>query len=228
MMRALLTTGCPMKKLLHAAALTLAAAICGAPAARAADLLAEWPTLQMPPPPHLKPVTVDPASTALFLFDFMNTNCTTQQRPRCVAAVPALKAITDRARAAGMLVAYTLPGGGKIVDPSIAPRDGEVVDQKQGGPDKFLGDDLDQRLKEHGIKTVILCGTSAQGVGLGTGAAAAQRGYFVIYPIDCLPAESAFREAYAAWHMGGGGPPVTTRWVTVTRTDMITFAKPSH
>jgi nicotinamidase-related amidase len=100
---------------------------------------------------------------------------------------------------------------------------GEVVDQKPGGPDKFLGDDLDQRLKSHGIKTVIVCGTSAQGVGIGTGAAAAQRGYYVIYPVDCLLSESAFREAYAAWHMAGGGPPVTTKWVTVTRSDMITF-----
>ena len=46
---------------------------------------------------------------------------------------------------------------------------------------------------------------------------------YVIYPVDCLPSESAFREAYAAWHMAGGGPPVTTKWVTVTRSDMITF-----
>jgi hypothetical protein len=45
----------------------------------------------------------------------------------------------------------------------------------------------------------------------------------VIYPVDCLPSESAFREANAAWHMAGGGPPVTTKWVTVTRTNMITL-----
>src|SRR5262249_11868642 len=139
--------------------------------ASAADLIADWPTIQMPPAPQLKPVTVDPKTTALFLFDFMNTNCNNEQRPRCLEAIPKLKAIIDRARAAGMLLAYTLPGGGKIVDPGIAPRDGEVVDQKQGGPDKFLGDDLDQRLKDHGIKTVILCGTSAQGVGIGTASA---------------------------------------------------------
>lgn len=209
---------------LGAAAFAVAAAISGAPTARAADVIADWPSIQMPPPPQLKPVTVDPKTTALFLFDFMSANCNMQQRPRCVEAVPKLKALMDRARAAGMLVAYTLPGGGKIVDPGIAPRDGEVIDQKQGGPDKFLGDDLDQRLKDHGIKTVILCGTSAQGVGIGTASAAAQRGYYVAYPVDCLPSESAFREAYAAWHMGGGGPPVTTKWVTVTRTDMITIA----
>jgi nicotinamidase-related amidase len=210
-----------IRSCLGAAAIVLAMAIHATTPARATDVIADWPTIQMPPAPTLKAVSVDPRSTALLLFDFMKSNC--GERPRCVAAVPTLKTLHDRARAANMLVAYTLPGGGTIIDPSIAPRAGEVVDQKQGGPDKFLGDDLDQRLKEHGIKTVILCGTSAQGVGLGTGPAAAQRGYRVIYPVDCLPSESAFREAYAAWHMAGGGPPVTTKWVTVTRSDMITF-----
>jgi nicotinamidase-related amidase len=206
---------------LGAASVALASAIVNGAAApaHAADVVTDWPSIQMPPPPTLKPASVDPKTTALFLFDFMTTNC--GERPRCVAAIPTLKALMERARAAGMLVAYT--GNGKIIDPSIAPHAGEVVNQKQGGPDKFLGTDLDQRLKDHGIKTVILCATSAQGVGLGTGAAAAQRGYYVVYPMDCLPSESAFREAYAAWHMGGGGPPVTTKWVTVTRSDMIKF-----
>ena len=199
----------------------VAASIVAAMPAQATDVTTEWATIQMPPPPALKAVTVDPKSTALLLLDFMTENC--GKRPRCVAAVPTLKALHDKARAANMLVAYTLPGGGTIIDQGIAPRAGEVVAQKPGGPDKFIGDDLDQRLKDHGIKTVILCGTSAQGVGLGTGAGAAQRGYKVVYPVDCLLSESAFREAYAAWHMGGGGPPVTTKWVTVTRADMITF-----
>lgn len=207
--------------LLGAAFVAAVAFSCSAPA-RAADVIDEWSSIQMPPAPALKAVTVDPKTTALFLFDFMTENC--GQRPRCAAAVPTLKAIHDKARAANMLVAYTLPGGGKIIDPGLTPRPGEVVNQKPGGPDKFIGDDLDARLKAHGIKTVILCGTSAQGVGLGTGAGAVQRGYDVIYPVDCLPSESAFREAYAAWHMAGGGPPVTTKHVTVTRTSMISFA----
>ena len=208
---------------LRAAFVVIATSTYGAIPASGADVVTEWSTIQMPQPPTLKAVTVDPRNTALFLLDFMTENC--GQRPRCVAAVPTVKALHDRARAASMLVEYTLPGGGKIIDEGIAPREGEVVDQKPGGPDKFLGDDLDQRLKAHGIKTVIVCGTSAQGVGLGTGTAAAQRGYYVIYPVDCLLSENAFREAYAAWHMAGGGPPVTTKWVTVTRSDMITFEK---
>lgn len=204
-----------------AASAMIAAVTYGAVPARATDVVAEWATIQMPPPPALKPVTVEPKSTALFLLDFMHENC--GQRPRCVAAVPTIKAMHDRARGAGMFVAYTLPGGGKIIDEAIAPREGELFTQKPGGPDKFLGNDLDQRLKARGIKTIILCGTSAQGVGLGTGAGAVQRGYNVIYPVDCVLSESAFREAYAAWHMAGGGPPVTTKWVTVTRSDMIAF-----
>jgi len=206
---------------LRLAVVVIAASTCGVIAARATDVVAEWSTIQMPPAPVLKPATVDPKSTALFLLDFMHENC--GKRPRCVAAVPTIKALHDKARGAGMFVAYTLPGGGKIIDEAIAPREGELFDQKPGGPDKFQGNDLDQRLKARGIKTIVLCGTSAQGVGLGTGAAAAQRGYHVIYPVDCVLSESAFREAYAAWHMAGGGPPVTTKWVTVTRSDMITF-----
>jgi nicotinamidase-related amidase len=204
---------------LGVAPVAIIASICAT--AHASDIVSEWATIQMPPPPTLKPVTVDPKTTAVLFLDFMTENC--GKRPRGVEAVPAIKALHDRARAAGMFFAYTMPGGGEVIDHGIAPRPGENVEQKPGGPDKFLGNDLDQRLKAHNTKTVILCGTSAQGVGLGTGTAAAQRGYFVIYPVDCLRSESAFREAYAAWHMGGGGPPVTTKWVTVTRSDMITF-----
>jgi nicotinamidase-related amidase len=202
---------------------TLAAALI-ATRAMAADLIGEWKTIQMPPPPELKQVTVDPKTTALLLFDFMKENC--GARPRCVEDVPKLKALDEKARAAKMLVAYTFPNNGEPIDPGIAPKDkSEVVDQKAGGPDKFIGSDLDERLKKNGIKTVILCGTSAQGVGIGTASGAVQRGYEVVYPIDCLPSESAFREAYAAWHMAGGGPPVTTKSVTVTRSDMIKFGE---
>ena len=195
--------------------------IATASSACAADVIADWSGAGLPPPPVLKAVALDGKTTALLILDVMKQNCGV--RPRCPATVPRIKDMMDRARAAGALVAYTLPGNGEIMDPGIAPREGEIVQQEQGGPDKFLGTDLDQRLKARGIKTVIITGTSAQGIGIGTGAASAQRGYNVIYPIDGVASESAFQEVYAAYHMAGGGPPVTTKWVTVTRSDMITF-----
>jgi len=51
-----------------AASVVIAASTSGAIPARATDVTAEWSTIQMPPPPTLKPVTVDPKSTALFLL----------------------------------------------------------------------------------------------------------------------------------------------------------------
>ena len=115
----------------------------------------------------------------------------------------------DAARAAGAMVFYTLVGGSNptpadIVDPGIAPRDGEWVFQR--GPDKFLGSPLEQRLKDRGIKTVIVTGTSAQGAVVGTGSGSAQRGYKVIVPVDGMSAEDPYNEQYAAWHMYKGGP----------------------
>jgi hypothetical protein len=73
-----------------AASVALTASAYGSLPARATDVIAEWSTIQMPPPPALKPMTVDPKSTALLLLDFMVENC--GQRPRCVAAVPTGKA----------------------------------------------------------------------------------------------------------------------------------------
>ena len=217
-----MATGKCMARLAVALSATMAVAgsVC------AADVFAEWSQLGIPPPPELKPVTVDTKTTALLVLDLMKSNC--GARPRCVESVPKVKALLERARAAGLLVAVHLPGHGPAIDPSLEPRPGEAVVEKltppeRGGPDKFIGTDLDQRLKAAGIKTVIMVGTSAQGVGIGMSNAAVQRGYNVIYPVDGFSSESAFREAYAVWHLAGGGPPVVTKWVTVTRSDMIKF-----
>jgi nicotinamidase-related amidase len=202
----------------------LAVAICGATPSLAADIITEWATVKAPPVPELKPVTLDGKTTALLILDMMKSGCSA--RPRCVATVPNVKKLHDAARAAGAMVFYTLVGGDNpkptdIVDPGIAPREGEWVAQR--GPDKFLGSGLDERLKARGIKTVIVCGTSAQGVVIGTGSGSAQRGYKVIVPVDCMSSEDPYMEQYAAWHMFKGGPAIVTSQTTLTRSDMIKF-----
>ncbi len=70
---------------------------------------------------------------------------------------------------------------------------------------------------------MIVTGTSAQGVVIGTGSGAAQRGYKVIVPIDGMSSEDPYMEQYAAWHMFKGGPAIITDLVTLTRSDMIKF-----
>jgi nicotinamidase-related amidase len=207
-----------------AAAAALTITITFAASSFATDILDDWATAKAPPPPELKPVTVEGSTTALLILDMMKANC--GARPRCVATVPNVKRLHDAARAAGALVWYSLVGGNGAtpadeIDPGFAARDGEWV--RQNGPDKFLGSNLEEKLKGRGIKTVIVCGTSFQGVGIGTASASAQRGYKVIVPIDCLSSEDPYMEQYSAWHLFKGGPAGITSQVTLTRSTMVKF-----
>ncbi len=187
-------------------------------AAFANDIIDEWGTAKVPPKPELKAVTLDAKTTALLLLDLSKNVC--QERPRCVATVPNAKRLHDAARAAGAMVYYTTTPE-TFIDPSFAPKAGEFENTR--GPDKFLNSNLEARLKEKGIKTVIVCGTSAQGVVLGTGSGSAQRGYKVIVPVDCMSSEDSYMEQYTAWHMYKGGPNAVTSNTTLTRSTMVKF-----
>jgi nicotinamidase-related amidase len=208
---------------LSGAALAAAIAALAALPAQAADITTEWAAVKPPPVPELKPATVDPKTTALLVLDLMRTNCGV--RPRCASTVAPIKKLVEQARAANMMVFYTLVGSTPtpdgMVDPGMAPRAGEWV--VRGGADKFIGSDLEQRLKDKGIKTVIVTGTSAQGAVVGTSNGSVQRGYKAVVPVDGMSAEDAYNEQYAAWHLYKGGPAVLTESVTLTRSDLIKF-----
>ena len=91
----------------------------------------------------------------------------------------------------------------------------------QSGVDKFFKTNLEQILKDKGIQTVILVGTSAEGLVTYTGGVAALRGFNVIIPADGMASVEAFAEQYVAWHMTHA--PTISPKVTLTRTDMIKF-----
>ena len=188
--------------------------------AMAADIVAEWGSVKMPAAPALKPVKVEPASTALLVLDFDRTNCTADKRPRCFATVPVVTKMLDAARSHGVMVAYSVTPTGKIEDtpPSLAARAGEPV--ARAGVDKFIGTDLEATLKANGIKTVIVTGVSAHGAALYTASSAAQRGFAVVVPVDGMAAEELFAEVTAAWLLVNAPASVSTH-VTLTRSDMI-------
>jgi nicotinamidase-related amidase len=187
-------------RVLACAAMAAAASV--ATPALAGDIVADWATVKTPPAPELKPVTVDPKTTALLLLDFMKGNC--GQRPRCLASVPNVKKILDAARAHNMFVAYNLIKNGR-------------------GANKWYNSDLEQALKDKGIRTVIITGTSAQGAVAGSTQGATERGFKAIVPVDGMSAEDAFNEQYAAWHLYKGGPVALVENVTVTRGDLIKY-----
>jgi nicotinamidase-related amidase len=189
----------------------------------ASDIVEEWDAVKPPPKPEVKAVTLEPSTTALLILD-MSKDGACKTRPRCMATIPNVKRLHDAAQAAGVMLWYSIGAKSEPADmigPGFAPRDGEWA--HQGGPDKFLGSNLEEKLKGRGIKTVVVCGTSFQGVGVGTGTEAAQRGYKVIVPIDCLSSEDPYMEQYSAWHFFKGGPAVVTSNSTLTRSTMVKF-----
>jgi nicotinamidase-related amidase len=206
------------------AALFAVTAFAAFPAA-AADVTKEWTSVKPPPVPELKPVTIDPRTTGLLVFDFMKGNCGT--RPRCVSSVPSVKKLIDEARAHNMMIYYTLVGNDPtpagMVDQGLAPRPNEHVVKNARGANKFYESDLEQALKSRGTTAVIITGTSAQGAVAGSSQGATERGFKAIVPVDGMSAEDAYNEQYAAWHLAKGGPAALINNVTVTRSDLIKF-----
>lgn len=191
-------------------------------AAQADTVIDEWATVKAPPPPELKSVSIDPASTALIVMDISTQSCTAEKRPRCVATVPKVQKLISEARAKGVLVLYTLAGTSKRTDivKEIAPLEAEQS-LSGAGPDKFVGIDLDAILKGKNIKTLITVGTAAEGAVLHTAAGAAFRGYEVVVPVDGMSSSNLYAEQYTAWHLSNA--PRLPDHVKLTKVDMIKF-----
>ena len=204
-----------MKRILAAAFLIVGMTASGV---RAADVIEEWAAIKAPPP-ALKPVTVDPKTTALLMLDFMKQNC--GQRPRCVATLPAMKKLLAEARAAKATVVYSIIANSKIEDvlPEVAAQDGEP--SVLSWPDKFRNTDLEKILKDKGIQTVIAVGTAANGAVLYTASGAAFRGMKAIVPVDGMSAADPVAE-YATVLNFMSAPAVSAA-TTLTRSDMIKF-----
>jgi len=208
--------------LLRLAAVIAAIATCIiVQSARAETIIDEWPGVKAPPPPALKPVTIDRRTTALLMLDFNQQTCNPQRRPRCMASIPKVRPLLAAARAAGVPVVYSLGAGGKPADiaPDLAPAADEPA--VHSGVDKFVNTDLEKILKDKGITTVIVVGTAAHGAVLYTASAAAIRGMKVIVPVDGVSAENPFIEQYVAWHFAN--VPVLAPAITLTTIDDVKF-----
>jgi nicotinamidase-related amidase len=206
-----------MKGILIAAA--AAVALAGATPAWASDVVADWTKITAPAAPALKPVTVDPKTTALLMLDFMNQNC--GKRPACVASIPAMKKLLAAARAAKATVVYSIIANTTPADviKDVAPEANEP--HVKSGPDKFLNTDLDKILKDRGIKTVIAVGTSSNGAVLYTASAAAFRGMDVVIPVDGMSAVTPYADKTTVFTFMNA-PSVSAK-TTLTRSDMIKF-----
>lgn len=184
-------------------------------------IIDEWATIKVPPPPELKSVTPEAKTTALLILDIQKRMCNQETRPRCVASVPKIQSLLTQARANGLLVVYSLTRSAEASDivEEVAPLPNEPI--VKSGVDKFFKTDLEDILRDKGIKSVIVVGTSAHGAVLNTATGAASRGFEVIVPVDGMSASDPYAEQYTAWHLVNA--PGTRRRTTLTKTELIKF-----
>jgi nicotinamidase-related amidase len=197
---------------------------CGVPAF-AQTIIDEWQSVKPPPAPELKPVTLDPKTTALLVLDLVKETCNGERRPRCIASIPKIAKFIADARAHGVMIVYTTIPNVPITDalPTVAPKGDEPV--IAAAVDKFIFGNrdtgLEKMLKDNGITSVIPVGTAAHGAVLYTASAAALRGFDVILPVDGMSAENSYIEQYVVYNMISA--PVIAPKITLTRIDMIKF-----
>src|SRR5947207_6345348 len=188
--------------LLHTVLLTsgLILALCGgavqaqpnaqdSPASRAASkpLL----SLQMPALPDPVRVTLNPATTALLVLDYVEPICNSQ--PKCKGQMlPAVTPFMALARKAGVVVAYgTREQNMSKWVPEVAPAPGDIkiVNTAQ---DRFYNTDLDKALKAKGVTTIIMVGWKVSGSVAYTSVGATVRDYTVVIPVDTTAAATDY------------------------------------
>lgn len=186
-----------------------------------ATIIDEWKTVPLPSAPPLKPVLIDPKTTAFLILDIQLPMCGVAQRPRCAASVPKIADFLIQARVRAMPIVYSLTPTGTVenIVPDVYPLPGEP--SVRSSVDKFYNTDLEKILKDKGVKTVIIVGTASHGAVLHTATGASVRGMQVIIPVDGMSAIEPYAEQYTAWHMLNA--PGTRARTTLTTFGMMTF-----
>jgi len=185
-------------------------------------------TLQMPSPPDPVAVVLNPATTALLIFDIVDPICSRQ--PNCTGKmVPAIASLLARARKAGVTVAYgtRAPTMANWL-PEVLPAPGDLKIESQA-QDRFYNTDLDKTLKAKGITTLILTGWKVSGSVTYTSVGATLRGYTVVVPVDASLDATDYEIAIGLFQIlhqhsaNAANEALKDRASTLSRTDLITF-----
>ncbi len=188
--------------------------------------------------PEPRAVEVDSRKTALIIVDMQNDFAHPNGRlfvPTAPATIPAIKALLDKARKAGVMIVYTQDWHG-YNDPefkiwgehAVANTWGaEVVDELKPEPsdtvvkklryDAFYGTPLEHILRLAGVENLVIVGTVANICVLHTAGSAALRWFNIYLPIDGISALTDFDMKAAIRQVS------FLYRGTITRSDLIRF-----
>jgi len=183
------------------------------------------PTAPEVKPIDPKPVVLDRNTTALLVLEL--TDLCADPEYFAAPIVSGISGLLQKARSAGVLVAFTVPPvfHGKpygIVYSGFERRSSEAVFVPDGF-DKFSSGQMEKLLSLYDIKTLILTGCKANMAILYTGTTAAvYHNYDIVVPIDGIAATTDYEKEYALYQFRRypGGYP---QKFTLTTLELISF-----
>jgi nicotinamidase-related amidase len=211
--------------------LLLALAACGsAPVNQSMPIAAAAaPNSVIPPIPAPATVMLDAATTALLILDINTAVC--QPNPACMATVPAIASLLQKARAARVPVLYSsTPGasGPAPALPEVAPQAGEPTVVSRAN--KFTATALEDLLRERKAKTLVIVGSAANGAVLYSSFHANTRGFTVVVAEDGLSSAVPINTTLARYQLlnqagfyNSNNTPLADQRVTLSRSDLISF-----
>ena len=184
------------------------------------------PTIEVPDLPAPVAVSLDPAATALLVFDMSDALCATV--PDCRRTVPIVRSLIDRAREAGAPVIFSLGRAPQTVLAALDRRAAEPV--VRSGADKFFRTELEQHLR--GCSFALMAGTSSNGSIVYTALACCARGITVVVAEDAISSKRPLAYFVARWQLLNqpGYPnetntPLAPSAVTLSRSDLVTLTR---
>jgi isochorismate hydrolase len=162
------------------------------------------------------------------VLDYVDPICKNQAN--CMSQMlPAAAKLMDRARKAGVVVAYgTRAQSMSKWLPEVAPMAGDIkIENTQ--QDRFYNTDLDKQLKAKGVTTVIMAGWKVSGSVAYTSVGATIRDFTVVIPMDATAASSDYETTIGFYQILNQGnnnlknEPLKVHAPTLSRTDLITF-----
>jgi len=149
--------------------------------------------------PEAKPVTLEAKTTAVLVLD-LSARCH-DAKEICSKLMPALGEFLEKARAASVPIIHTVSARakgtplGEVATP-LKRRDNEPVIYPDGF-DKFHGGELQELLKQRGVKRLVVVGSSTNMTVLYTATAAARMyEYEVVIPMDGMNARRNYEQEY--------------------------------
>jgi len=173
-----------------------------------------------------KPVTLNAEKSALLVLELSELGAD----PESMSAplVPGVTRLLERARAAGILTAFTLPKSfigqphGQVYS-GFKRKPSEALLVSGGGHDKFADGQLQSLLSLYNIETLILTGGKANMALLYTATRAAVEMYDIIIPVDGIVATTEYEKEYTLYQFRAFPGQAIRERFTFTTLDMISF-----